>query len=172
MNTRLAPLLATLSLLLAVPHSSEAKDIRVALLVDTSDSIKTQILGSITRQLTEFGDVVISFEDFDYQLSVVSLILSPCGVEPGSESDGQGLVDSGGTGPLYAFSLVVAKSPAGIRANPAQYGALLGHNLRSDTDLEALCKWVVTETNAHVFEPERKARNSSPEASPRKSPPR
>lgn len=172
MNTRLAPILATLSLLfvLLAPHASEAKEIRVLLFVDASDNIKPQILGSLTRQLEEFGDVVISPEDFDYQVTIVALILSPCGVESGRESDGQGLLDSGGSGPLYAFSFVVARSPAGIRSNPAQFGAILGHNLRSDTDLAALCKWVATDTNTHIFEPERKARKSSREAAPKKSP--
>src|SRR6267143_4075937 len=114
MNTRLAPLLATLSLLftLFAPPASEAKEIGVLLLVDASDNIKTQILVSIGRKLKEFGDVVITSQDFNYQISVVALVLSPCGDADlgGSERDGQEHIEAGGPdGPLYAMSLVVAR---------------------------------------------------------------
>jgi hypothetical protein len=163
------PFLATLSLFLALSsaQSAGAKDIRVSLLIDASENIKAEVLHSVSRELAKFDDVVIGFADVDYQISVVALILAPCGTESATgNSNQQGPLDSAMTGPLYAISLVVAKSPPGVRSNPAQFSAILGHTIQTDQHLEALCKYVATETNAHVFEPERKARKTSRETTP------
>ena|ERR1700730_2144353 len=174
MTTHLRPLIAIFAILftLLAAHVSQAKQIKVALIVDASDNIKPEILRLISGELRKFDDVVIGFDNFDYQISVVALILSPYRVESTeSESNGQGSLDSAGDGPLYVFSLVVAKSPAGIRSNPAQYAAILGHTLQTDGHLDVLCKYVATETNSHVFAPERKARGLSWEVTPKPSPP-
>ena len=169
MTSHPIPFLATLSLSLALStaHANDAKEIRVSLLIAASDNIKTEVLRSISRELKKFDDVVIGFADVDYQISVVALILSPCGVESAeSESNPQGSLDSKSAGPLYAISLVVAKSPAGVKANRKQFSAIMGHTLETGEQLEDLCKRVATETNTHVFEQERKARKLSREMVP------
>lgn len=97
--------------------------------------------------------MVLGFDGADYEVSFV------VSIAPG-----------GANAPLYIISLVVAKSPAAVRANPRQFSALMGHILETGEQLEDLCKRVATETNAHVFEQERKARKMSLEMKPTPSP--
>jgi len=128
---------------------SDPKTIRVALRFSAPEAILMGVMARVRQEFKKLDDVSIGFSDVDYEVSVVA------SVESGE-----------GKTPLYIVSLVVAKSPAAVKANPEQVSALMGHILEKGEQLEDLCKRVTTETNAHVFEQERKARKLSREARP------
>jgi hypothetical protein len=132
---------------------SNLQTIRTSLRFSAPEDIRSKVVTTVTQEFKKIDDVSVVFDDFDYEVSVVASVAS-----------------GGSSKPLYVISLVVAKSPAAVRANPKQYSALMGHTLETDEHLEYLCERVATETNAHVFEQERKARKMSPGVKPPPSP--
>lgn len=127
--------------------------IRVSLRVSAPEELQTKILTTVGQEFKKFDDVSIGLFDFDYEVSMVASVIS-----------------GGSDKPVYLMSLVVAKSPAAVKADPKQFSALMGQTLETGEQLEDLCKRVATETNAHVFEQERKARKMSSEVKATPSP--
>jgi hypothetical protein len=132
---------------------SDPKTIRASLRFSAPEEIRTKVITTIGQEFKKLDDVSISISDVDYEVSIVASVIS-----------------GGKNQPLYIISLVVAKSPAAVKANPKQFSAIMGHTVETGEQLEDLCKRVATETNAHVFEQERNARKLSREMVPTPSP--
>jgi hypothetical protein len=135
--------------------SDPKQTIRTSLSFSVPEEIRTKVITTVGQEFKKLDDVYVGFGDVDYEVSIVVSVVSGKSNEP-----------------LYIISLVVTKSPAAVKANPKQFSALMGHTVETGVQLQDLCKRVATETNAHAFEEERKARKMSREMSPTPSPSR